>query len=203
MTVLNVTDSSFESVLPERGLVIVDFWAPWCGPCRSFAPAFESSAERNPDVAHWKVDVDENPVLSATFKIQAVPTTVVLSDRAVIGQFPGAMGERQLADLVLQARAFRADTRPIEIDASEFELLETQGALLLDVREPFEQAEWGHPVAAQIPIGELPARLQELPRDRTVVCVCRSGQRSLRAAEMLAQEGFQAVSLRGGFRVLG
>jgi thioredoxin len=83
---------------------VVDFWATWCGPCRGFAPVFESSAARHLDVVHLKVDVDTNQQLAATYEIRSIPTTMFVRDGVVVGRIAGALSAARLDELLEQTR---------------------------------------------------------------------------------------------------
>jgi thioredoxin 1 len=197
------TDQTFNDDLPAEGIAVIDFWAEWCGPCRSFAPVFEASAAQNPDVVHLKVEVDTNPALSNAFSVQSIPTTVFLRDRVVLGAVPGAMGATQLADLLRQVREIDMDQVQAEADApavdvNEAPALVEAGAVIIDVREEDEFAEGTIPGARNVPLGRLADELDTLPRDRTIALLCRSGNRSGKAQELLLSSGFDAVNLEGG-----
>ena len=92
-----VTDNNFDAeVLESETPVLVDFWAPWCGPCRAMAPQFERAARLRPQHRFAKVNVDEQPVLANAFEIRSIPTLVVIRDGEVIGASPGAIRADQL-----------------------------------------------------------------------------------------------------------
>jgi thioredoxin 1 len=90
MATVQVTEQTFEDTVKE-GIVLLDFWAAWCGPCRVFAPIFEAAAERHPDVVFGKIDTDAEPGLAAAFEIRSIPTLLVLRDGVLLGALPGAM----------------------------------------------------------------------------------------------------------------
>ena len=100
-----VTTENFRETVEQGGIVLLDFWAPWCGPCRSFAPVFEKVAADNPDITFGKVNTDEETELSGTFEIQSIPTLMVFRDRVLLYSQPGALGTSALEDIVRQVRA--------------------------------------------------------------------------------------------------
>lgn len=103
------SDIRFPEDVTEQGITVVDFWAPWCGPCRAFAPVFEASAASRPEVNHLKINVDENPGLSEYFEVASIPTTVVIRDGIVLGSTSGALNGQQLAALLEEAASLDMD----------------------------------------------------------------------------------------------
>ncbi|TAM73189.1 thioredoxin [Mycobacterium sp.] len=100
MTVKTLTGADFESTILASPVVLVDFWAPWCGPCRAFAPVFERSAENHPDVVHAKVDTDTERELAATVGIRSVPTIMAFREGILVYSQPGAMSAVVLDNLI-------------------------------------------------------------------------------------------------------
>src|SRR3954470_22062291 len=101
---VQVSEQSFEETV-KQGIVLLDFWAAWCGPCRSFAPIFEAAAARHPDVVFGKVDTEAEPGLAAAFEIQAIPTLMVLRDGVLLAALRGAMSAAGIDELVGKVRA--------------------------------------------------------------------------------------------------
>jgi thioredoxin 1 len=96
---VQVTEQSFDETV-KQGIILLDFWAAWCGPCGAFAPIFEAASTRHPDVVFGKVDTEAEPGLAAAFEIRAIPTLVVLRDGVLLGALPGAMPAKALDELV-------------------------------------------------------------------------------------------------------
>ncbi len=100
-----VTAQNFRETVEQGGIVLLDFWAPWCGPCRNFAPVFEKVAEANPDITFGKVNTDEEAELAGAFEIQSIPTLMVFRDRVLLYSQPGALAAAALEDIVRQVRS--------------------------------------------------------------------------------------------------
>jgi thioredoxin 1 len=97
-----LTDATFSSRAGSERSMVVDFWAPWCGPCGTIAPAIESLAASHTDVVFAKVNVDENPRTAALFAIQGIPTLVFLASGREKGRLVGAVGEGQIRQAIAQ-----------------------------------------------------------------------------------------------------
>lgn len=114
-----ISKDTFKQTVEKDGIVLIDWWAPWCGPCRSFAPTYEKVAKKHPDVTFAKVNTEEEQELAGSFDIRSIPTLMILRDRVLIFSQPGALPEAALEDLIGQARALDMDKVRAEIAEHE------------------------------------------------------------------------------------
>jgi len=100
MSVLNLNNSNFNEIVNSGKTVLLDFWAPWCGPCRMVSPIVDEIAEEHPELAVGKINVDDNPELAQAFGVMSIPTLVVMKDGKIVNQSVGAKPKAQILDLV-------------------------------------------------------------------------------------------------------
>ena len=105
MAVIELTKDNFEQVVTSNPTVIVDFWAPWCGPCRGFAPIYEKASQSHPDVVFAKINTDDEQELAGSFGIRSIPTLMVFREKIILFQQAGALPANALDQVIAQAKA--------------------------------------------------------------------------------------------------
>lgn len=119
--VLEVTKDNFAEVIENNDIVIVDFWAPWCGPCKSFAPIFEKAAEANPEAAFVKINTEAEQELAGHFQIRSIPTLMVFREKVMIFSQAGVLPESALGELLTEVKALDMEQVHKEIAEQEAE----------------------------------------------------------------------------------
>jgi thioredoxin 1 len=105
MATIDLTKDNFDATVMDNEMVVVDFWAPWCAPCRFFAPVFEATADKFPGVVFGKVNTEEQPDLAGMFGIRSIPTLMILREKVILYSEAGALQASALEDLIGKARA--------------------------------------------------------------------------------------------------
>jgi thioredoxin 1/thioredoxin 2 len=121
LATISLSRESFEQTVESNDLVLVDFWAPWCGPCRQFAPVFEAASERHPDAVFAKVNTDEETDLTAAFEIRSIPTLLVLREGIALFMQAGALPGAALEELIGKVKSLDMDEVRAEIAKAEAE----------------------------------------------------------------------------------
>jgi thioredoxin 1 len=109
MAALTVTKDNIDATINNNGIVLLDFWAEWCGPCKRFGPIFEAAAEKHPDIVFGKVDTQEEQQLAGSLQIRSIPTLMVFRDQVLLFNQAGALPPAALEDLITQVRALNMD----------------------------------------------------------------------------------------------
>ncbi len=121
MALENLTAQNFDEKVTSSDIVILDFWAPWCGPCKQFAPIFEKVSEEYPEILFGKVNTEEEQELAGHFRIQSIPTVMVLRENIALFQQPGLIPEEGLKDIIRQVKELNMDEVRKEIAKQQAE----------------------------------------------------------------------------------
>jgi thioredoxin 1 len=119
MSTIDLTEATFEETINAGGIVLVDLWAEWCGPCKMFAPVYEAVSEAHPDATFAKVDTESEQRLAGSLGIMSIPTLMVFRDGVLLFNQAGALPEAALEDLVAQAEGLDMDQVRAELESAE------------------------------------------------------------------------------------
>ena len=116
---VEIQEQTFQAAVEKPGILILDFWAAWCGPCRAFAPIFEEAASKNPDIVFGKVDTEAQQGLAAAFQIRSIPTLMIFRDGILLFAQPGMLPKEALEELIGKVKALDMDAVRKEISQQE------------------------------------------------------------------------------------
>jgi thioredoxin 1 len=121
MATINATHDDFEDLISKNDFVIIDFWAPWCGPCKSFAPVYEELSEKYPDIVFAKVDTEAEQELAGSFNIRSIPTLMIMREQIILFSQAGALQASQLEEVIVQAKSLDMEQVRKEVEEQQAE----------------------------------------------------------------------------------
>jgi thioredoxin 1/thioredoxin 2 len=121
MATIEITEDNFNDTIEKNAIVILDFWAAWCGPCKSFAPTFEAASALHEDIVFGKIDTEAQQGLAGAFDIRSIPTLMILRDQIMVFRESGALPASALAQLITQVRELNMDEVRASVAAQESE----------------------------------------------------------------------------------
>ena len=202
MSAININKNNFQNeVMNSDNPVLLDFWAPWCGPCRMVVPIVEEIAKERSDIKVGKVNVDEQPELASRFGVMSIPTLVVMKNGKIVNQAMGARPKNAILGMLYGGvtMGFFDFFKQADINQGVKEYTATPGAVLLDVRTS-EEYRGGHiPGSKNVPLQAIDKVSSVAENKDTVLFVyCYSGARSRQAAGLLQRMGYRNVNNIGG-----
>ncbi len=121
MATVELTDTNFNETIEKNDIIIIDFWAPWCGPCKSFGPVYEKVSDEYPEIVFGKVNTEEQQALAGHFQIRSIPTTVILKENIAVFQQAGVIPEEGLKDIIKQVEELDMDMVRKELEKQQAE----------------------------------------------------------------------------------
>ncbi|MCW8934682.1 MAG: thioredoxin [Gammaproteobacteria bacterium] len=121
MATVELTEATLEKTVVENDIVIIDFWAPWCGPCKSFGPIYEEVSEKHPDIVFAKVNTEDEQAIAAHFQIRSIPTLMIFREQVVLFSEAGMLPAAGLEQVIEQVKELDMEKVKAEIEASQAE----------------------------------------------------------------------------------
>lgn len=119
MATLNLTEDNFNETIKNNSIVLIDYWAPWCAPCRAFGPVFEKASDKHPDVVFGKVNTEEQQELAGSFNIRSIPTLMIFKDQILVFAQPGMLPANVLEELISKVQELDMDVVRAKIAEEE------------------------------------------------------------------------------------